>query len=133
MLLSWIIVARGVGMDLRTKPAAPVAVRPTDDELDMFGLTHPGLKRANNQDHFLLATIHAQISVLGSSLTGLDQLPLKGNRLATLLLVADGVGGSSDGGAAAQLATQTVMQYVASSLRCYHEISRGNDPEFLGS
>jgi serine/threonine protein phosphatase PrpC len=120
-------------MDLLTLAPAPVAVRPTDGELDMFGLTHPGMKRANNQDHFLLATVHAQISVHGSSLAGLDQLPLKGNRLGTILLVADGVGGTSDGGAAAQLATQTVMQYVASSLRCYHEIGRGNDPAFLES
>lgn len=120
-------------MELRTQSAAPVAVRPNDDELDMFGLTHPGLQRENNQDHFLLATIHASIAVLGSSLEGLDKLPLKGNRMGTLLLVADGVGGSSDGGAAAQLATQTVMQYVASSLRCYHEIGRGNDPAFLDS
>lgn len=119
-------------MDLRTQSAA-VAVRPSDDELDMFGLTHPGLKRANNQDHFLLATVHAQISVLGSSLGGLDELPLKDNRLGTILLVADGVGGTSDGGAAAQLATQTVIQYVASSLRCYHELGAGNDPQFLSS
>ena len=118
-------------MDLRTDVPGAVAIRPTDDELDMFGLTHPGLKRPSNQDHFLLATVHAQISVLGSSLSGLDALPLKGNRLGTLLLVADGVGGTSDGGAAAELATQTVMQYVASSLRCYHEIGRGNDPAFL--
>ena len=120
-------------MELRTEAPAAVAIRPSDDELDMFGLTHPGLKRPTNQDHFLLATVHAQISVLGSSLTGLDELPLRGSRLGTVLLVADGVGGTSDGGAAAQLATQTVMQYVASSLRCYHEIGRGNDPEFLSS
>jgi len=120
-------------MELRTQSAGPVAIRPNDDELDMFGLTHPGLKRENNQDHFLLATVHAQISVLGSSLAGLEHLPLKGNRLGTILLVADGVGGTSDGGTAAQLATQTVMQYVASSLRCYHEIGRGNDPAFLES
>jgi serine/threonine protein phosphatase PrpC len=120
-------------MDLRTQSPAPVAIRPTDDELDMFGMTHPGLKRPNNQDHFLLATVHAQISVLGSSLAGLDQLPLNGNRLGTVLLVADGVGGTSDGGTAAQLATQAVMQYVASSLRCYHDIGRGNDPAFLDS
>lgn len=120
-------------MELRTQSAGSVAMRPTDDELDMFGITHPGLKRENNQDHFLLATVHAEISVLGSSLAGLDQLPLRGNRLGTVILVADGVGGTSDGGAAAQLATQTVMQYVASSLRCYHEIGRGNDPAFLES
>jgi len=120
-------------MELRTPVPVPAASRPTDDELDMFGLTHPGLKRENNQDHFLLATVHAQVSVLGTSLGELDQLPLKGNRLGTILLVADGVGGTSDGGTAAQLATQTVFQYVASSLRCYHEIGRGNDPEFLSS
>lgn len=118
-------------MDVRTQAPASPAVRPTDDELDMFGLTHPGLKRENNQDHFLLATVHAQISVLGTSLGELDQLPLKGNRLATILLVADGVGGTSDGGAAAELATQTVVRYVASTLRCYHELGKGNDPEFL--
>ena len=118
-------------MALKTQSDGAIAIRPTDDDLDMFGLTHPGLKRPSNQDHFLLATVHAQISVLGSSLSGLDEIPLKGNRLGTILLVADGVGGTSDGGAAAQLATQTVMQYVASSLRCYHEIGRGNDPAFL--
>jgi protein phosphatase len=120
-------------MELQTQAPAAVAIRPTDDEIDMFGLTHPGLKRENNQDHFLLATVHAQISVHGSSLSELDQLPLKSNRLGTVLLVADGVGGTSDGGTAAQLATRTVMQYVASSLRCYHEMGRGNDPEFLAS
>ena len=121
-------------MELPTQaPAAVNAERPADDELDMFGLTHPGLKRENNQDHFLLATVHAQVSVLGSSLDGLAQLPLKGNRLGTVMLVADGVGGTSDGGAAAQLATKTVMQYVTSSLGCYHEIGTGSDPEFLSS
>ena len=120
-------------MDVRTQSPGPVALRPSDDELDMFGLTHPGLKRENNQDHFLVATVHAQIAVLGSSLNGLDLLPLKGNRLGTILLVADGVGGTSDGAAAAQLATQTVVQYVASSLRCYHALGKGNDAQFLSS
>jgi len=108
-----------------------VYARPADDELDMFGLTHPGLKRAQNQDHFMLATVHAQIVVHGSSLDWSTELPLRGARLGTILLVADGVGGSSDGAAAAQLATQTVTQYVASSLRCYQEIGSGQDPEFL--
>ncbi|MDQ2665777.1 MAG: protein phosphatase 2C domain-containing protein [Gemmatimonadota bacterium] len=120
-------------MESPTEVPTPVAIRPTDDELDMFGLTHPGLKRKSNQDHFLLATVHAQISVHGSSLGDPDLLPLRSNRLGTILLVADGVGGTSDGGTAAQLATETVMQYVTSSLRCYHEIGRGNDPEFLAS
>ncbi len=112
---------------------AVVYARPIDSELDMFGLTHPGLKRSQNQDHFMLATVHPQIVVHGSSLGGKAELPLRGSRLGTILMVADGVGGSSDGAAAAQLATEAVSEYVASSLRCYHEIGSGQAPEFLGA
>lgn len=128
-------------MDLRTPTTIsdtklnPVSstVRPTDDELDLFGLTHRGLRREENQDHFLLATIHPQIVIRGTSLTATSELPLRGSRLGTVLLVADGVGGSSDGGAAAQLATESVMRYVSSSLRCYHEMGAGQYPEFLSA
>lgn len=114
-----------------TQASPAVYARPADSELDMFGITHPGLKRAQNQDHFMLATVHPQIVVHGSSLGDAAQLPLRGDRLGTILLVADGVAGSSDGGAAAQLATEAVLQYVGSSLRCYHEIGAGQSPEFL--
>jgi serine/threonine protein phosphatase PrpC len=118
---------------IMTSNASDTAVfaRPADAELDMFGLTHPGLARVQNQDHFLLATVHPQIVVHGTSLDQSGDLPLSGSRLGTILLVADGVGGSSDGAAAAKLATEAVMQYVASSLRCYHELGAGRDPLFL--
>ena len=112
-------------------PSAPVYVRPSDDEIDMFGMTHPGYHRKNNQDHFLLATIHAEIRIHGTSLTHASDLSASENRLGTVLLVADGVGGTSDGAAAAQLAAESVMQYVGKSLRCYHEMGRGSDPAFL--
>jgi protein phosphatase len=120
-----------INPDVRTMPHSAVTARPTDDELDMFGITHPGRVRAENQDHFMLATVHPQIVVHGSSLNTNTNLPLRGGRLGTILLVADGVGGSGDGAAAAQLATEAVTKYVVSSLRCYHEIGRGEAPEFL--
>jgi len=120
-------------MEPRATSHPQSALRPRDDEIDLFGLTHQGHRRANNQDHFLIATIHAQIKVNGTSLTDISELPMVGNRLGTVLLVADGVGGTNDGGAAARLATESVMQYVASSLRCYHEMGNGNDPRFLTS
>lgn len=107
------------------------AVRPGDGEIDMFGMTHQGHQRSANQDHFLIASIHADVRVHSTSLTGTTDLASSRNRLGTVLLVADGVGGSGDGAAAAKLATETVMQYVASSLRCYHEMGRGTDPEFF--
>lgn len=120
-------------MEAHASPHAPAHVRPADDELDLFGLTHQGHRRKNNQDHFLIATVHAGIRVRSTSLEGTEALPLEGNRLGTMLLVADGVGGTGDGAAAAQVATESVMQYVASSLRCYHEMGAGRDPQFLGS
>ena len=118
-------------MEPRATAQPQSSLRPRDDEIDLFGLTHQGHRRASNQDHFLIATIHAQIKVNGTSLTDISELPMVGNRLGTVLLVADGVGGTSEGGAAAKLATESVIQYVASSLRCYHEMGNGNDPRFL--
>ena len=117
-------------MEARTTSAPTTAVRPSDGEIDLFGVTHQGHRRSTNQDHFLIATIHAEIRVHGTSLTDTAKLA-PGSRLGTVLLVADGVGGTSDGAAAAKLATESVMQYVASSLRCYHEMGRGTDPQFL--
>src|SRR6187551_2000420 len=89
-------------------------VRTLDVELDLFGLTHVGLVRKENQDHFMLCTVHPQVVVHGTSLPDADKLPLRGERLATYMLVADGVGSSSGGGEASRLALETITQYVAS-------------------
>ncbi len=92
-------------------------VRPTDTELDMFGLTHVGRVRRENQDHFMLCTVHPQVVVHGTSLPDPESLPLRGERIATYMLVADGVGSGSGGGEASRLALATITQYVASSMR----------------
>ncbi len=109
------------------------SVRPNDDEIDLFGITHTGLVRKENQDHFFIAMVHPQVNIIGTSLPPEYELPLRGSRLGTVLLVADGVGGSNDGGAAARLATQAVAEYVASSFRSYHATGAGRDGEFLES
>ena len=97
----------------------------------MFGLTHHGKIRSENQDHFLLCTIHPQVVVHGTSLPHVDELPLRGQRLATLMLVADGVGGATAGGEAARIATETITSYVASTLRCYHTAGSADEHQFL--
>jgi serine/threonine protein phosphatase PrpC len=109
-----------------------ISNRPDDDELDMFGITHQGKVRRENQDHFLVATVHPDIVVLGTSLPDLSVIPPHGSRLGTILLVADGVGGADDGGAAARIATESVMRYVSSSLRCYQQIGASRDDSFYG-
>jgi serine/threonine protein phosphatase PrpC len=114
---------------------APIAVssppgpgpRPRDDELDLFGLTHKGKVREENEDQFLLCTVHPQVQVHATSLPSSEELASRGQRLATIMLVADGVGGSAAGSRASRIATEAVTRYVASSLRCYQ--SAGGVPE----
>ena len=107
------------------------ASRPSDEELDLFGITDAGKVRPDNQDHFLIATVHPQVVVHGSSLPGIDDLPLRGSRFGTFALVADGVGGADAGSDAARVATEAVAKYVASTLRCYHTAGSKDDDTFF--
>lgn len=110
-----------------------IGVKPRDDELDMFGLTHPGKVRKENQDHFLLFTVHPEAVIHATSLPNPENLMARGQRLATVMLVADGVGGSAAGGEASQIAVETIMRYVTSTLRSYPALGSQNDEEFLAA
>lgn len=118
-------------VELQSTTAAAMSARPSDEELDLFGITDPGKVRAENQDHFLVCTVHPQVVVHATSLPDVETLPLRGTRLATLLLVADGVGGAAAGSDAARVATEAIMRYVSSTLRCYHTAGTSTDTEFL--
>ncbi|MDB6035933.1 MAG: hypothetical protein JWM16_6271 [Verrucomicrobiales bacterium] len=37
--------------------------KPRDDEIDSYGLTHPGLVRPSNQDHFLIGQLRQRFHV----------------------------------------------------------------------
>ncbi|HEY7194700.1 MAG TPA: PP2C family serine/threonine-protein phosphatase [Gemmatimonadales bacterium] len=106
-------------------------LKPRDEDLDLFGLTHPGLIRSENQDHFLIGTLHRELVTHGTSLTMLEHVPLRGERFATFAVVADGVGGSSDGAAAAKRAVETIAQYVQSTLRCFAAADPGHEAAFI--
>lgn len=113
-----------------SRSAAAEGIRPRDDELDLYGLTHPGRVRQENQDHFLLCTVHPQVIIHGTSLPATDGLALRGQRLATIMLVADGVGGSAAGSRASRIATEAVTQYLATALRSYHAAGTASEHEF---
>jgi serine/threonine protein phosphatase PrpC len=111
--------------------SAEFGARPRDDELDLFGMTHVGKVRLENQDHFLVATVHPELIIHETSLPAPKSLPLHGTRLATVMLVADGVGGSTGGREASQLAIETIMRYVSSTLRCYHAAGSSEEQKFV--
>lgn len=100
--------------------APPVPPRkPRDDEIDAYGLTHIGKVRKENQDHFLLAAIHKRIQVFATNLDA-DRLPPSEERLATIAMVADGVGGGEGGGEASATALEVAMQYLNHSVATYY-------------
>jgi protein phosphatase len=108
-----------------TAPAQPatdpaLGRKPRDDELDVYGLTHPGLVRQENQDHFLICSLRKDIVVHRSSLPQLGGLVGSQERVAFLAMVADGVGGGMAGEEASRIAVEAVTRYVAESVRCYY-------------
>jgi len=100
------------------------ARKPLDSEIDVFGLTHQGKVRKQNQDNFLIATLHKRVEVKLSSLPPSDG-PSGDERLAFIAMVADGVGGTEHGEAASRLAVESVSQYVAEAMRCYYGAGSG--------
>jgi protein phosphatase len=109
----------------------PIGPKPTDQELDLFGLTHPGRVRDENQDHFLIATLHRDLVIHGSSLRDTTELPLHGERIATLAVVADGVGGRAGGAEASHLTVETIARYVSTALACFQNATPALEDAFL--
>ncbi len=112
----------------------PLAVpdrKPRDDEIDVYGLTHPGRLRTENQDHFLICALRKQMVVNLTSLPNAEQLLGGSERLTLLMMVADGVGGGSKGEEASRIALEGVTKYVSRSMRCYYAAGSADDREFF--
>ena len=113
--------------------AVPAALdrKPRDEEIDVYGLTHPGKVRTENQDHFLISSLRKQMVIRLTSLPETDNLMAEPERLAFLAMVADGVGGGAKGAEASRIALEAVTQYVSSSMRCYYSAGSADDREFF--
>lgn len=111
-----------------TAQAVLAARKPTDEEIDVFGLTHAGSVRSSNQDHFLICSLRRQVQILRTSLPDGTRWP-SAERLAFLAMVADGVGGSSQGEEASRLAVEGITDYVTQSMKAYYtaDASAGQD------
>ena len=108
---------------------APPDRKPREDEIDIYGLTHPGRVRKDNQDHFLVCALHKSATVQHSSLP-LEHLTPGSQRVALLMMVADGVGGGHRGEEASRLALEGVTGYVTRCMACYYGAASSEDTEF---
>lgn len=105
--------------------------KPADEELDVFGLTHRGKVRQENQDHFLICSLHKHMRIHGTSLPYPERLAAPSERLAFLAVVADGVGGHLGGEQASRLTLEAVAGYLTNSMHCYYTHDPQQESEFL--
>ena len=103
--------------------------KPRDTEIDVYGLTHTGSIRKQNQDHFLIASLAKQMIVHQTSLPDDAGLPREPERLAFLAMVADGVG-SGAGEEASRIAVQAISRYVARSTHTYYTADAADAERF---
>jgi PPM family protein phosphatase len=116
-----------------TAPAATTAdagPRPLDNEVDVYGLTHPGKVRKNNEDHFLICALQKRIEVYHTSLPNPERL-VNPERLAFIGMVADGVGGAVAGEEASRIAVESVSRYVSQAIHCYYTGDVHDDAAFM--
>lgn len=101
-------------------PRETLSRKPRDDELDIYGLTNRGKVRGENQDHFMIGSLRKRLNILQSSLPELSQIPLAEERVASFMMVADGVGGGLKGEQASRMALEVATRYISEIARCYY-------------
>jgi len=110
---------------LHTEEVAPLETtsrKPRDDEIDVYGLTHRGKVRADNQDNFVIGSLGKRLHIRQSSLPELSQIPLEEERVAFFAMVADGVGGGFKGETASRMALEVATKYITESARCFYRV-----------
>lgn len=113
-----------------SEPQGPISV-PRRENADIHGVTHPGLVRKENQDHFLIATIHKVLQVFQTSVPAETLGSLTSPSRGFVFLVADGVGGGPGGKEASRTALKGVVDYVVKAMDLYVQIDPAVELEYL--
>lgn len=102
--------------------------RPKFSEIDAWGATHIGKVRKENQDHFFVGALARGITVDVASVRPGESGTAQLERLASLAVVADGVGGHAGGEEAARRAVEGLISSVS---KFFHEAEyrEPDDPE----
>lgn len=105
--------------------------RPSTNDVDVFGLSDRGRVRRDNQDQFLIGSLHKLLRVHQSSLPAEDITTLISDSRGYILLVADGVGGRPDGQAASGTVVKTIAHHVTHLMDLYRRLDSNNETIFV--
>jgi protein phosphatase len=104
--------------------------RPQERDIDIFGQSHVGKVRRENEDQHFAATLHKTLKVWSSSLAE-DRLAPVNEPIMALMMVADGVGGRAGGRRASATALEAVSSYIAGAVGAYWSLGSGTEHTFL--
>lgn len=102
---------------------------PRHADIDQHGLTHVGKVRKENQDHFILGSLSKQMLIQQTSLPEMAGLMSESERIASVAMVADGVG-SGAGEEAARFTLQAVAKYVNRSTQAFYSADMTEPEDF---
>ena len=105
--------------------------RPMASDIDVFGLTDQGKVRKENQDQFLIASLHKTMQIQSTSLPPQRLPELMSESRGFVFLVADGVGGMPGGQHASGTALSAIAHYVTHTMRLYYHHDPDEESKFL--
>jgi protein phosphatase len=89
--------------------------RPQERDIDVFGMSHVGKVRRENQDQYFAATLHRTMRIWSTSMAE-RRFRHTDEPMMALLMVADGVGGGAGGKRASETALEAVWGYLAGAV-----------------
>lgn len=120
-------------MTTHPTPEAPlpaIGQKPRSEQIEVYGVTHPGRVRTTNQDHFLVCSLHKTMRVRSTSLPNPELVEMPSDWMAFLGMVADGVGGGLGGEQASRAALEAVAAYSTHTMQCFYSNDPSNEEAF---
>jgi protein phosphatase len=96
--------------------------------IDVSALSHTGHRRANNEDHYLVARLGRSLLTLATSLSASD-IPYLSEEVNYVMVVADGMGGHAAGEVASRMAISSLFRLALDMPDWIVRLDEGNARE----
>ena len=120
-----------MNLNLTIVPAGELTVPTRLTNYNFAGASDIGLKRAENQDHFIVAELKRYLSVTSTDMPLDNCNALYGTEPGHLLVVADGMGGHDEGEVASRTAVKVCVRYVLDMMHWFLKLSATNEEDFV--